>query len=257
MPTFLNASRPLLTTIISVHEPEQAREYIRMALEDNTDAFGIYWQEILPKYRTKEAMREVFGWMGGKPIYITDYIRGSVMPEQTEEERAEELLMSLECGATLLDIRGDMFDPTDGEFTTDPTAIRRQKELIRQIHALGGEVLMSTHALRYLPADRVLEIAQAQQERGADIAKVVTDANSQEELDDNFMISVRLHQTLHIPTLFLCNGTHCALHRRVAPMLNPGAPFLCKQERNPDAPGSQPTLPQGKAILRAMGYDIA
>ncbi len=45
---------------------------------------------------------------------------------------------------------------------------------------MGAEVLMSSHTFKFMKTDEVLRIVTAQQERGADVAKIVTAANSEE-----------------------------------------------------------------------------
>ena len=52
-------------------------------------------------------------------------------------------------------------------YSTDKKDIEKQIEVIKTIKAMGAEVLMSAHVLKYIPCERVLEIALSQQERGA------------------------------------------------------------------------------------------
>lgn len=41
--------------------------------------------------------------------------------------------------------------PECRRITEDEIALEKQKALIRQIHQMGGEVLMSSHVLKYIP----------------------------------------------------------------------------------------------------------
>jgi hypothetical protein len=100
----------------------------------------------------------------------------------------------LRSGASLVDMMADYFDPSPDELSMDPGAIQRQKDLIGQIHACGGKVLMSSHACRFLPAGRVLEMALAQQDRGADYVKIVTGAQTVEEEVENLRITHLLRE---------------------------------------------------------------
>ncbi len=68
--------------------------------------------------------------------------------------------------------------------------------------------------------DDVYKIVSTQKERGADICKIVTAANSESELRENFKTSARLSTELGVPYLFLCVGDNCFKHRRVAPFLS-------------------------------------
>jgi 3-dehydroquinate dehydratase len=80
---------------------------------------------------------------------------------------------------------GDMFCPHPEELTDAPDAIKKQTELIDLLHSKGAEVLMSSHVLKFTPAERVLEIALEQKRRGADIIKIVTGADSMEQQLEN------------------------------------------------------------------------
>ena len=143
-----------------------------------------------------------------------------------------------ECGAALIDVRSDMFCRTDDEVTRDFYAVEKQKKLISEIHKLGAEVLMSTHIFEYRTPENILEIAKLQQQRGADIAKIVTEANSEKELTDAFKTNILLKTELNIPHLFLCNGTHCNRHRLLAPFMGTSF-FLCVE--NSRTQENQPT----------------
>ena len=71
-----------------------------------------------------------------------------------------------DCGATLCDVMGDYFDPCEGELTMNEEAVKKQMALIDALHARGAEVLMSSHVLKFTPAERVLEIAREHERRG-------------------------------------------------------------------------------------------
>lgn len=99
------------------------------------------------------------------------------------------LLEGLRMGGTLADVMGDVFDRSPDELTRKPEAINRQKKLIDEIHEMGKEVLMSSHVLRYAAAEEVLEIAYEHQKRGADISKIVTAANNEDEEAENTVLA--------------------------------------------------------------------
>jgi 3-dehydroquinate dehydratase type I len=132
---------------------------------------------------------------------------------------------------------GDMFDRQPGEMTTDPAAVEKQKKLIVDLHEAGVEVLMSSHVLKFTPAEEVLEIARRQQERGVDIVKIVTGAENMEQQLENLRITNLLKQELKVPFLFLSGG-ECGLHRRIGPMLG-CCMYLCTPN---GSTGVQPNL---------------
>ena len=102
---------------------------------------------------------------------------------------------------------------------------------------------MSSHVKEYRSADRVLEIALAQQSRGADIVKIVTGANTQEEQIENLRICNLLKQELKVPFLFLSSGTHTNLHRTIGPALGVFT-WLCFREKDEYTYDGPPLLDQ-------------
>jgi 3-dehydroquinate dehydratase len=139
------------------------------------------------------------------------------------------LLDGIACGATLVDVMADTFDPSPEELTTDERAIKRQMEFIDEVHKRGGEVLMSSHIREFRKAERVLEVALEQQRRGADVVKIVTGAETQEEEIKNLDICRLLQAELKVPFLFLSGGAYSSLHRTIGPALGV-CMWLCFRE---------------------------
>ena len=217
-PTFLGHNRPLITCMVQADNAARAIELIQSGNESGCDAFG-YQIEVMPREARDEAtIKTIFSHMQDKPIYVTNY-RNKHNKEICDDDLLRGLIFLRKCGATLIDIMGDLFSPHPIQLTEDAEAVARQKEAIAQIHDLGGEVLMSSHVMKFIPAEEVLRIAAAQQERGADIAKIVTAANTEEEELENLRITALLKKELRIPFLFLSGGSHTQLHRTMGPML--------------------------------------
>lgn len=193
---------------------------IRNASYDGADAWGIQIENIKPEDQTEANIRAIVSCTNNMPIYATNY-RGGKNVGRSDDDLAEGLKQLVRCGVTLVDVMGDYYDPTPGELTENPAAVEKQMKLIDEIHAMGGEVLMSSHVCRFIPAEEVLRIAKAHEARGADICKIVTAANSVEEEMENLRIITLLKQELHIPFLFLCGGSQCKRHRQL------GALFGC------------------------------
>ena len=141
---------------------------------------------------------------------------------------------------------GDMFDKQDDEMARDPKAIEKQIKLIEDIHAAGAEVVMSSHVLKFIPAERVLEIALEHQRRGADICKIVTGANGAEQQLENLRIVNLLKENLKIPFLYLSGG-ECRILRRIGGALG-CCMYLCVHEYDEYATKSQPLLRDVKII---------
>lgn len=217
-PTFLGQNKPLVTCMVQCATPDEAIAAVHNAVADGADAFGFQVCRLQPQYRTEAHLKNIFRPMGSRPIYVTNY-RYGYNEGQSDDALAEGMLFALRCGANLIDVMGDLFCKDPRELTYDPAAVEKQRQLIDRIHALGGEVLMSSHLFRYAPAEEVLEIARAQQERGADVAKIVCAAGSEEEELEALRIITLLRRELNIPFLFLVGGSHCRLVRHIGPML--------------------------------------
>ncbi len=251
-PTFLHQSRPILTCMIQARTPGEARLTIRNASYDGCDAFGFQQCQLGKEYRDEGTIRGLFAAMSNKPIYVTNY-RYANNTGMSDDELADGLVELIQRGATLADVMGDFYCPHPIQMTDNAEAIDKQRRLIERIHEAGGEVLMSAHVLKYIPAEQVLEIAFEQKRRGADVVKIVTAANSDEEEIDNLHTTQLLAKELDIPFLFLSGGTHNKRHRTL------GFAFgcdlvLCVERYDGLSTQSQPLLRAMRTIVDTLDY---
>ncbi len=251
-PTFLGQNRPLNTCIIQVDTVQEARDLARNGAFEGCDAFAFQLEQIPPEERTEINIRSIFAQMGTRPIYVTNY-RKHANGDSDDATLFEGLMTMRRCGAVLLDIMGDYFDPTPGELSVNPEAIARQKDCIARVHAEGGEVLMSSHVMKFTPAEEVLRIALEHQARGADISKIVTAANSDEEEVENIRITSLLKKELDIPFLFLSGGSHNQRHRLFGPMFG-CAMWLSVPEHQRCSTKSQPLCRAVSDIARSFPW---
>ena len=250
MKTFLGFNRPVLTTMLKGKNKTELMFEIDVALQQGTDAFGMQIDLIPTAERTQSDFKDLFDAMGDKPAYITNYTRGNVSEKpQTDEELIEEMYLALQCGATLFDLRTDTFDRQSDEFSTDEKAIARQIEVAKTVHSMGKELLMSTHTLKYTTPERVMEIMKAQEARGADICKLVTNADTDEEEFQAFENLFNLSRQLNKPYLYLINGEKNLRHRRLSSAL--GNYLFLTTIDGKDAI-TQPPLSIAKAMLRTV-----
>lgn len=247
---YLNNRRPVLTAMVQASTPEEAICIIENSLYDGAEAFAIQLENLKREYRTEETLRSIFSYCEGRPIYITSY-RNSESTGMTDEECMEYLLLGLKAGATLCDVMGDCFDPQPHELSFDETAIQKQKAVIDKIHEMGGEVIMSSHLHAFFEEEEILRYAKAQEERGADIVKIVSFAQTRAQMMADLQIIDRLKQELDKPFLFLANGPHSKLIRQMGPALGV-CMYLCVQHYAPINSKEQPQLRAAKAIRDAM-----
>lgn len=216
--SFLNATSPFITEMLQVATASRAEENIKNAVNNGATAIGLQLSYLEKQYRDKETLTKIMSASEDKPVYLTNY-RNSFNVGDSDQELLDGLLFGLECGATLVDVMGDTFDPSPEELTTNDKAIAKQMKFIDQVHKKGGEVLMSSHVHQFRSAERVLEMALEQQRRGADIVKIVTGAGSEEEQLKNLEICNLLKKELKVPFLFLNTGNYTNLIRTIGPAL--------------------------------------
>jgi 3-dehydroquinate dehydratase len=200
---------------------------------------------MLREYRTPETYRRLFDAAGSLPVYVTNY-RDRENEGKDDDTLGRELIELAECGATLCDVMGDMFCVHEDQLTMDETAVKKQMKLIEDIHKAGAEVLMSSHVMRFISTERVLEIAFEQQRRGADICKIVVGAENMEQQLENLRIATLLKEKLSIPFLFLSGGETRIL-RRFGGELG-CCMYLCVHEYDNLATEAQPLISCVKEI---------
>lgn len=246
---FFGNERAVLTTMVQADNPDRIKELIDLSVPEGAEAFGIQFEQMKPEYRKRETYKELFEYSGERPVYVTNY-RMAQNEGKSDEILAEEMLELADCGADLCDVMGDYFDRQPDEVAVDKTAIEKQKKLIDKIHQKGAKVLMSSHVMKFTPAERVLEIALEHQSRGADICKIVTGADTTEQQLENLKIINMLKEKLDIPFLFLCGG-ECNILRRIGGELG-CCMYLCVHEYDELATPQQPLLTDVKQIREIL-----
>lgn len=249
--SFLHHERPVLTVMLQCETPQIAVGRIRNAISGGAEAFGLQVESLRPEYHNPETYKKLFGEMGEKPCYVTNYRMGA-NKGLSDDLLADGLITLAQSGAALCDVMGDMYCRHPEELTDDECAIKKQMQLIEKLHSLGAEVLMSSHILKFTPAERLLEMAQEQKRRGADIIKIVAGADTMEQQIENLRITHLLKKELGAPFLFLSNG-ECKLHRRLG--INLGCCMcLCVYEHDASSTATQPLLSVMKTIRDNLDF---
>ncbi|NMB97568.1 MAG: type I 3-dehydroquinate dehydratase [Clostridiaceae bacterium] len=245
-PTFLEYEKPLLTAMIQCPTKEAAIAKIKKSIDLGADALGVQLCKLKKEYRNLKDLKEIFDSCEGKPIYITSYRSGESV-DYTDEQRAELLLLGLEAGATLCDIMGDMFDSKSHlELTQNPIAIKKQMELIDEIHHLGGEVLISSHTGQNISIEEAMMIAKEHERRGADIIKIVTIADHQRDIPKYIECIQRIISETDKKLLFLTSGKG-TLIRYIGPYFGV-CMYLCVAYHDVMDTKEQPVLSKIKLI---------
>ncbi len=251
--SFVNASKPLVVGMTLQKTPSEAIHNIKNCIYAGADALAVQLCKMEKQYKTEEELSRVFAAAAGRPIYVTNY-RWSENSGRSDEECAEELVMAMRAGGTLADVPGDFYcEDKEYQMTENEEAIKKQMSLIARLHEMGKEVVMSAHVFRFLPAEKVLEIAREQVRRGADIVKIVAGANCEEEEMENLRITAMLKRELSVPFIFLAAGTHAKILRMIGPMLGCFGIFAV-YEHDEKAVSTQPTVAAARAVLDHFDY---
>ena len=154
----------------------------------------------------------------------------------SEEERAETFIRAVKAGASGVDIQGYTFDVKSKsgycgnakysftennpkEVVTDGAIIKKQCEFIERIHSGGAEVLLSCHPGIAMNSNQVVDLALFLQERNPDIIKIVTVANTTDDLIESFRTMIKLKEKVSIPVSYHASGKMGKLSRVLNPVL--------------------------------------
>lgn len=253
-PSFLNADKPLLTAMIQLPTAKECIEKINASIEAGADAIGVQLCRLRREYRTKECLTEIFAACKGKPIYVTSYRLGE-SEGMTDDECGELLLLALECGATLCDVHGDMYDNgAKYQIAQDKEAIEKQKKFIDEIHRRGGEVIVSSHTEQELSVEENLALARAQINVGADVIKIVNIIEKKENLHLQIESIQKIIKMTDKKLLFLVSGEGQQI-RYIGPNLGV-CMYLCVESYDPLDTPEQPLIRDLKPIRDNMNFNL-
>jgi len=253
--TFLGQPLPILSAIMAGQTPQQLIAECRNAHSMGAQAITISLHDLKPEYRNEEALRQIFQSV---PLpFMVYFYRNDAWENRDDDARQQLLLTAAEAGAAMIDVMGDLYDPSPLEITRNPEAIERQKCLIREIHARGAEVVISSHhPTQAADTRQVLEHLNALAERGADVVKIVTGANSPDELAEAFRTTMTLKRELKVPFIHLTVGTHSRPHRLLCPALGTAICFaVTGYEPRYNMP--QPTLSDMRTAMEITRWNIS
>ena len=253
-PSFLRLEAPYIAVIVVEPTPERTIANILSSEHEGAQAFMVdlaLWER---DKLTREVLSRVFHCTG-RPMMPLCYRSRNLSAEKMDDEaRAELMLLAIDAGAAACDVMGDMYAPAPRERTRDERAIEKQKSLIDRMHAMGAEVLMSSHApSEAIPAEEVLEHLRDFTSRGADIAKIVVRANDEDELLEAFRTTVLLKKELHAPFVHVCSGRFARLQRYVAPVLGAELTFGVR-EYSERLQGPQPVVSAARCVLHELNW---
>ena len=244
---------PLVVSIGNKNEFDNIRT-IKNAIYDGADGFLIHTEQLEEAYRSDESLKRTFAATGNRPILVLAY-RGP-RKDETDEDRAEFLLHSLDLGADSVDVMSDFYDAgAPDQYTTDPVAIKKQEELIAKVHAKGKTVMMSTHTDKMLTLEETMEIALEHQRRGADIVKMVLKPDRYGLVPDGLRICQEVSSALEVPFLFIMNTDYGKATRLIAPLFG-SCMILCAQDYHYCTNVDKPLVRAARDIYNNMDLEM-
>lgn len=237
--SFFSIPTPIIA-MVTGDTVEVMKETAAKALADGADGIGFCMEMLTMEERTDEQITDLFRSCGDRPVYATCY-RSSNSKGCTDDECVDYMMQCLRCGATLGDVMGDLYHIEPTGMTFDPEAAEKQKLLIEKIHAMGKEVLISTHTKKFLEPEEMLRYALGQQERGTDIIKLVGYAQDEEQLVANMKTVSLFKKELKKPFILLANGPMCKPLR-----LDGAAKGVCTYLCRTTPEGEQPLVSTAK-----------
>lgn len=251
--SFFKRKSTVITALLTQEDSvEKLLSRIQEAVPLGAEGIAVELGSLPPELRTPENYRRFMDAAPELPFMFILY-RNDRWLGADDDARQKYLLDAASAGADVIDVMGDLFDPAPYELAVNPVAIEKQKALIREIHARGAKVIMSSHLSNHArTAQEVLAHLREQESRGADILKIVTGVNTEEELIEAFRTTMLLQRELDKPFVHLCNGKFSRPHRFLGPKFGVAIAFAVFTE----TPQSQPTIPQLKNVLGSIHWNI-
>lgn len=186
----------------------------------------------------------------------------------SEEERIQSFLDAVDAGAAGIDMQGytfhtpsakgfcgeDKFSFTKGspkEIVTDSAIIDKQCALIEEVHRRGAEVLLSCHPGIPMNCEQVVDLALFLEQRNPDIIKIVTRANTQEDLEESIRTMLALKKAVKTPISYHANGKAGTLSRIINPVLGSQIAF-CVDRYSETATMEQIDLKTARSIVDSI-----
>lgn len=267
--SFANVNTPMLAGVIKERTAANAIAQIKNCEYHGATGIDLHLSCFDDEFKTVDSIKTIVN-SSRLPIlalnYNLSYDKGFY--ESTEEDRTDLLLKAIEAGAAAADIQGYTFDlyskhnfrkeysnmdysfikGNPKEVVVDDKTIGKQVEFIEKIHHMGAEVLLSNHTGIAMTTEQVVELALFVEKRKPDIIKIVTPADTEEEMAEAFRTMVALKKEVKTPVSYHCSGTKGALTRIVNPILG-GFMCFCNDRYQHNSEMSQPLLETAKNIF--------
>lgn len=258
---------PAIAGVVRERSARAAVAEVRNCLFDGADMIDLHMSCL--DDRSQDSLRWIMG-SSKLPVLALNYNLTYDWQDAgfSEEERIASLLQAIEAGAAGIDMQGYTFHlpSKDGffgenrysftqdqpkEIVTDPVVIEKQCDLIEQVHGRGAEVLMSCHPGIAMKGEQLVELALFFEKRKPDIIKIVTVADTEEELAESFRSMLMLKREVKTPVSLHAGGTMGKLSRILNPVLGSHIAF-CVDHYNEGSLFEQIHLKTARDIIDCM-----
>ncbi|MDX9862941.1 MAG: hypothetical protein RBS99_18695, partial [Rhodospirillales bacterium] len=120
---------PLFGLSTTPTTPEETIADIRQYEAEGAHGICLHMSKLAPEHWNEDTFRKMISAAHTVEIYASFY-RNDDSKSLTEGDRAEMMRMMARAGASIVDVMGDLYDPTPGELTENNAAIEKQKALI-------------------------------------------------------------------------------------------------------------------------------
>ena len=234
--SFAKQKSPIILSVIKERTPAAAIAVIKNATLEGAEGFDLHLSTLDPEYINVESLSKIIS-ATKKPVLALHY-NGDYFNKRlglSDEERMRQLTIAAEAGAAAVDMQGytfekDMATALEGgtqsfvaskprEVTLRQETIEKQRAFIDKIHALGAEVVLSTHTGVMMTAEQMVELAKTLEARGADVVKIIEKATCVDDIPECFRTVIALKKVMNVPFACHLEGKLGKVTRIVAPML--------------------------------------
>ncbi len=266
--SFAKNESPMLIGVVRERTVRDAIAAIRNCEYHGATGIDLHLSCMNEEFKNENSLKQIAD-AANRPILALNYNQTYEMEvfETNEEERVELLLKAARAGMAV-DIQGYTYDlyskhnfreefsdlgysfikGNPKEVVVDPQIIKKQMELIENVHEMGGEVLLSTHTSLPMTCEQIVDLALFLEKRNPDIIKIVATCNNEEELIESFKTMVALKKEVKTTTHFHCSGKAGKLSRIINPILG-GYLIFCSDGYTASSNFEQLDLQTAKAVL--------
>lgn len=235
--SFAHQPSPLKIGVIREENIRSAIAAIRNAEYHGAGGIDLHLSCLKDENRNAAALRKILS-AASRPVLALNYNQKYDYTgfETDEETRVSLLLEAVKAGAAAADFQGYTYDlkskggyygdkkyafaqNNPKEIVTDSKIIQKQMALFEKVHAMGAEVLLSTHPGIPMKCDEIVELALFLEERRPDIIKIVTACENEEQLIESFKTITVLKKEVRTQISFHCSGAAGRLSRIINPLL--------------------------------------